>query len=65
MKEYIVGGLSYFVNNYFPNIKDGWKIILAIFCDSFEEEEDQIVKEKSHIIVKKIYETNFSIIDLD
>lgn len=36
VKEYIVGGLSYFVNNYFPNIKDGWKTILTILCDSFE-----------------------------
>lgn len=36
VKEYVVGGLSYFVNNYSSNIKDGWKIILTILCDSFE-----------------------------
>ena len=38
VKEYVVGGLSYFVNNYFQNIKDGWRIILAILCDSFDED---------------------------
>lgn len=38
VKEYIVGGLSYFVNNYFQNIKEGWKTILAIVCDAFDED---------------------------
>lgn len=39
VKEYIVGGLNYYVNNYSPIIKDGWKAILSILCDSFEEDE--------------------------
>ena len=65
VKEYIVGGLSYFVNNYFQYIKDGWRIILSILCDSFDEDEDPMVKEKSHGVVRKIYESNFLVMDID
>jgi hypothetical protein len=36
-------------------MKSGWKIILPIICETFDEDEDPIIKEKAFINVKKIY----------
>lgn len=63
MKEYVVGGLSYFASNYHQNInKDGWRIIFNIVGSAFEEDEDLNVKEKALTIVKKVYESKFTIL---
>jgi hypothetical protein len=38
IKEYIIGSLGYFINNHSANLKNGWKVILPIICEAFEEE---------------------------
>lgn len=65
VKEYIIGSISYFVNNHNINIKSGWKILLPVLSAAFEEEEDPGVKEKAHGVVKQLYDSHFRIIDLE
>jgi len=50
----MIGALSYFVNNYPTHLKTGWKTILAVVNNSFEDEEHQVIKEKAYAILKKI-----------
>jgi len=40
----MIGGLSYFVNNYPTQLKTGWKTILTVVNNSFEDEEHQVIK---------------------
>ena len=60
VKELIVGGLGYFVNNHAGNLKTGWKVILSVLCSCFEEEEHQVIKEKAFAILKKVQDSKFS-----
>jgi hypothetical protein len=34
----MIGSLSYFVVNHSLHLKIGWKLILNVICNSFEEE---------------------------
>ena len=38
VKEYIIAGILYFVNNHSINIKTGWRIILPILSYSFGDD---------------------------
>jgi Sec7-like guanine-nucleotide exchange factor len=64
VKELTIGSLSYFVVNHAQHLKVGWKLILSVICNCFEEEEHQIIKEKAYGILKKISESNFAIFSL-
>lgn len=61
----MIGGLSYFVTYHSLHLKNGWKLILNVTCNCFEEEEHQIIKEKAYGILKKIAESNFSIFNFE
>lgn len=38
IKEYIIGSLAYFINNHSASLRSGWKVILPIICEAFDEE---------------------------
>ena len=61
----MIGGLNYFVSNHYPHLKTGWKTILSVVCNCFEEEEHQVIKEKGYAILKRISDNNFTIFNLD
>jgi len=60
----MIGSLSYFVNNHHVNLKSGWRVVLAVTSSCFEEEEDKVIKEKAFAILRKIYESGFTIFNL-
>ena len=61
----MIGSLSYFVNNHHINLKSGWRVILTVTSNCFEEEEDKVIKEKAYAILRKIYESGFTIFNLE
>jgi hypothetical protein len=61
----MMGSLSYFVANHHSNLKSGWKVILSVTSSCFEEDEDTVIKEKGYAILKKIYDSNFGIFNLE
>jgi len=40
----MIGGLNYFVSNHYSHLKLGWKTILSVVSNCFEEEEHQVIK---------------------
>ena len=61
----MIGSLSYFVSNHHNNLKIGWKVILSVTSQCFEEEEDPVIKEKAFAILRKLYESSFTIFSLE
>ena len=38
VKELVIGSVNYFINNHYQNIKVGWKVLLSILADTFDED---------------------------
>jgi Sec7-like guanine-nucleotide exchange factor len=44
VKELMVGSLNYFVSNHHTYLKSGWKTIMSVVSNCFDEDEDPIIK---------------------
>lgn len=61
----MIGSLSYFVSNHHISLKYGWKVILSVTNNCFQEQEDKVLKEKAYGILKKISDSQFSVFNLE
>ena len=61
----MIGSLSYFVSNHHGTLGEGWKTILAVVSACFEEEENEVIKEKAFAIMRRLNDSNFSILSLE